>query len=568
MTNQPNNQSTFNEENFEELFQESIQGVDSFNDQLVKGKVVDIVNDYVIVDVGLKSEGRIHIGEFTDDEGNKVDVNVGDLIEIFVDKYEDKDGLIILSKEKAKREEAWYKLEVLCKEGTPVEGLVTKRVKGGFMVLVKNVTAFLPGSQLDLRPMKNINALVGTKQMFKILATDRKRYNIVLSRKAIIEQNMKENGIVPGANFKEGETVEGTVKNITGYGAFIDLGTIDGLLHVTDISWSRVNHPSEVLKVGQNIEVKIIKIHPETGRISLGVKQLTEDPWVAIDKKYNVGSKFKVAVTNITDYGVFVEIEKGVEGLVHVSELSWGKSSEHPSVSYKTGDIVDAVILDIDVKKRRISLSIKQCQDNPWMDYLGKNPVDSVVEGTIKSVEDNGIVVSLEGEIEGFVRLSDIAWGNSNPELLTPFKDKVNEKVQVKIIKADIDREKISLGIKQLEEDPFLDSIKEYSKGSTVKAKVVEVKDSGLNVEIKEGLVGFIKKSDLSLDKDNQKTSSYNVGDEVEAIIIGIDERDRTFNLSIKAIEQVDQKKYLNNQESSSDNLADMLNEALNKNKE
>ncbi|MGV3278730.1 30S ribosomal protein S1 [Rickettsiales bacterium LUAb2] len=554
-----------NNENFDELFKQSISGVTSFNDQLVKGKVIRITDDFVIVDVGLKSEGKIPLYEFKNEDGNIEEIKAGDIIEVFVDKYEDREGLIVLSKEKARREEAWYQLEILCKEGTPVEGLITKRVKGGFMVLVKSAVAFLPGSQLDVRPMKNINALVGTKQLLKILTTDRKRYNIVVSRKSIIEQNLKDEGVSIGANYTEGQIIEGVVKNITGYGAFIDLGSIDGLLHVTDISWSRVNHPSEVLKVGQTLQVKVIKIHPETGRVSLGIKQLTEDPWVSIDKKYEIGSKFNVKITNITDYGVFVELEKGVEGLVHISEMAWGRNITHPSSVYKVGDAVDTVILDIDFKKRRISLSIKQCTENPWSDYAKVSPVGTDIEGTIKSVDENGIVVSLNDNIDGFIKAQDIAWGLANKEAVEPYLNKIGEKIKAKVIRNDVEREKINLGIKQFDKDPFAEVTKEFSKGAVVKAKILEISDKGLDVELKEGINGFIKKFDISSDRESQRTNSFSVGDEVEAIIINIDENDRVFNLSIKALEQMDHKKYIGAQETSTNNLADILDEAMNK---
>ncbi|KAL0263861.1 UNVERIFIED_CONTAM: hypothetical protein PYX00_011162 [Menopon gallinae] len=455
MTNQ---QPNFSSENFEELFNQSISNVNSFNSQLVKGKVIKTTDEYVIVDVGLKSEGRIPKSEFVDENGNKEELKEGDIIEVYIDRYENKDGSVVLSKERAYREENWHKLELLYKEGTQIEGHVTKRVKGGFMVLVKNTVAFLPGSQLDIRPIKNVNSLVDTIQTLKILSMDRKRYNIVVSRRAVIEDRLKEEGVSLGKKFTEGQIVEGVVKNITGYGCFVDLGTRDGLLHIIDVSWSRINHPSEVLKVGQVVKVKIIKIHPENDRISL------------------------------------------------------------------------------------------------------------VVEGEIKSVDDSGIVVKLSEDIQGFIRHYDISWENDNKEALESYKSKVGEKIEAKVLKYDLEREKLYLGLKQFTEDPFSSTIANLKKGDVVKGIVAEVTENVISVKLEEdNISAIIKKNELSLDKEQQRTNNYNVGDKISAMVVGIDKTDRTINLSIKALEQLDHKKYLSEQESVSVSIGDILHDAINK---
>lgn len=561
MTNQ---QPDFSNENFEELFNQSISNVTSFNNQLVKGKVIKLQDDYVIVDVGLKSEGRIPTSEFTEEDGKKENLAEGSIIEVYIDRYENKDGSVVLSKERAYREENWHQLEVLHKEGANVEGLITKRVKGGFMVLVRNTVAFLPGSQLDIRPIKNVNALVDTVQILKILTMDRKRYNIVVSRRAIIEENIKEEGSSLGKKFTEGQIVEGIVKNITGYGCFVDLGTRDGLLHIIDVSWSRINHPSEVLKVGQVVKVKIIKINPENDRISLGMKQISEDPWVNIDKKYMIGNKFNVTITNITDYGYFAELEKGIEGLIHISEVAWGNKNNEQS--YKVGDKTEAVLLDIDVKKRRISLSIKQGLPNPWVGFAEKHPTSSLITGSIKSVDDNGITVSINSDIQGFIRYYDISWANDGKELLEEYKNKIGEQIESKILKIDLEREKLYLGIKQLSEDPFDAELDNIKKGESVTGTVTEVTDSHLLVELPGNVEAIIKKSEISMEREGQRTNNYNVGDSISAMVIYINKSDRSINLSIKALEQADQKKYLSEKENLNVSIGDVLIDAMKNN--
>lgn len=558
MTNQPD----FKDENFDELFDQYVANIATFNNQLAKGRVVTANKDYVLVDVGLKSEGVIPRSEFVDEDGNPIAVTEGEMIEVYIDRYENRDGVVVISKEKALREENWHKLEQLHQEGTLVEGLITRRVKGGFMVLLKNTVAFLPGSQLDIRPVKNINALVDTKQMLKIITMDRRRYNVVVSRRAAIEEKMKAEGISLTKKFTEGEIVEGVVKNITGYGCFVDLGPCDGLLHIIDVSWSRINHPSEVLKVGQSINVKIIKIHPETDRISLGMKQISEDPWVNIEQKYTVGNKFDVTITNVTDYGYFAELEKGIEGLIHVSEVSWDRS--HNQRNYKVGDKVEVVILDIDPKRRRISLSLKQCQQNPWIAYAEQHPVNSVVDCVIKSVDDAGMVVELTDQIRGFIRHYDVSWTGGKEEL-SNYKDQVGATISAKILKYDLEKEKAYLGIKQLSEDTFSTKAEKYAKGETVEGEVIEVTDHNLVVKLEYDLHAIIKRSELSIDREGQRTSNFHVGDHVTAMVLNIDRVDRTLYLSIKALEHNMQKQFLSKQENTSLSVADVLDEAINK---
>lgn len=555
-------QATLTEENFEELFDQHMANVKSFNNQLVKGKIIKLTKDHVLVDVGLKSEGVIPRSEFVDENNNPIEIAEGEMVEVYIENYENRDGIVVLSKEKALREAAWHKLEELFHEGTLVEGYISKRVKGGFMVLLKNTIAFLPGSQLDIRPTKNINALVGTTQMLKIIAMDRRRYNLVVSRRVAIEEQMKSEGISLTQKFHEGQVVEGVVKNITGYGCFVDLGPCDGLLHIIDISWSRINHPSEVLKVGQTINVKIIKIHPETERISLGMKQISEDPWFSVEQKYALGTKHPVTITNVTDYGYFAELEKGIEGLIHISEVSWDRSNSAPT--YKIGDTAEVVILDIDAKRRRISLSLKHCLQNPWLSYAEEHPQQSVVACKIRSVDDMGIVVELTDQITGFIRYYDLAWTNGKAEL-DNYRDRVGETISARILKYDLEKEKAYLGIKQLTEDTFSAKADKYKRGDLVEGTVVDINDFALTVSIEEDLNAVIKRGDLSLDREQQKTSNFRIGDHISAIIINIDKNDRMISLSIRALEQNVEKQYLNQQETASLNLADVLDDAINK---
>lgn len=497
----------FNEENFADLFNQSISNVSHFDGNIVKGVIVAKDNNYLTIDVGLKSEGKVLINEFKDKDGNIPSLEIGSSVEVYVEKYENSDGSMVLSREKARREEIWEELEKMNTEGTPVNGYVAKRVKGGFAVLVYDTPAFLPGSQLDVRPIKNINALVGTTQTLQILKMDKKRFNIVVSRKAIIMQNDKYSPDNIESQYQEGQIVEGVVKNITGYGAFIDLGYVDGLLHVTDISWSRINHPSEVLQLGQTLKLQIVKINPENKRISLGLKQLSNDPWTEVVNKYTIGEKFKVKVANVTDYGIFVELAKGVEGLVHVSEMSWVEKEIDPKVKYHIDDEVEVKILEIDIKKRRINLSIKKCIDNPWQEFAVSNPEGSVIDVEIKDINDNGILVKLTNSIDGFVRLQDISWESRDRTLLDSYK--AGDSIKVKVIKNDIERDKILLGIKQLVDDPLMSAYEKIKKGDIVEVTVNSVTDAGLEVVLPNGINGFIKKYDVALDREDQNLDSF-----------------------------------------------------------
>lgn len=551
----------FNNESFESLFQQSISGVKNFEGQIVKGVIIGIDNYYLTVDVGLKSEGKILLSEFRKADGTIPSFEIGQEVEVYIERYEDLSGNIMLSREKAKREEVWHDLEKLYLEGTPINGFVSKRVKGGFAVMIDDTLAFLPGSQLDIRPIKNINSLVGTTQLLQILKMDKKRYNIVVSRKAIISKSYAEGKLEGQEQYEEGQIVEGVVKNITGYGAFIDLGYVDGLLHVTDISWSRINHPSEILELNQSLKLKIIKINPENKRISLGIKQLTEDPWSEVVEKYTIGKSFKVKVTNTTDYGIFVELAKGVEGLVHISEMSWVKKDINPKSDYKIGDEVEVKVIEIDIKKRRINLSIKQCSSNPWLEYANQNPEGSIADVEIKEINANGLVVKLNDTIEGFIRFSDLFWENKDKEVLNDFT--VGNKISAKIIKHNLEKDKVLLSIKHLTEDPYSGAFEEYKKGDVVKCKITATNENGLEVEVKPGVAGFIKKSDLSLDAEDRNIENYSIGDELEAIVLQVNSNTRMISLSVKSLEVIEQKKSMSTGDDSSSSLADVFAEAM-----
>lgn len=556
-------QYNFNNESFEDLFKQSINGVGSFENNIVKGIIIAIDQYYLTVDVGLKSEGKILINEFKNAEGVAPEYTVGQEVEVYIDRYEDQDGNIILSREKAKREESWYELEKLYNEQAIISGLISKRVKGGFSVVVNDTLAFLPGSQLDVKPIKNINALVGTTQQLQILKMDKKRFNIVVSRKSVIAKHNIDNNVDSNVEYVEDQIVEGVIKNITGYGAFVDLGNVDGLLHVTDISWSRINHPSEVLQLGQTLKLKVIKINPENKRISLGMKQLSQDPWDEVVVKYQVGSQYNVKISNTTDYGIFVELAKGIEGLVHISEMSWVKKDINPKNDYHEGQEVQVKVLEIDVKKRRMNLSVKQCNSNPWSEYAQNNPEGSVVNVSVKEINDSGLVVSLSTILDGFIRLSDISWDNNEKTLLKDYK--VGDSLTAKIIKHDLEKDKILLSLKHLAEDPFASSLNEIKKGSVLKVKITNVLESALEVKIKDGVAGFIKKNDLALERDEQNLEDFKVGQEIEAIVVQIDSNKKAVYLSIKALEIDEQKKSMTMGESNNSSLADAFANAMTK---
>ncbi|MDR2008566.1 MAG: 30S ribosomal protein S1 [Alphaproteobacteria bacterium] len=567
------NKSNFNNESFEALFQQSISGVKNFDGQIVKGVIIGIDNYYLTVDVGLKSEGKILLSEFRKADGSTPHFEIGQEVEVYIERYEDLSGNIMLSREKAKREEVWHDLEKLYLEGTPITGYISKRVKGGFAVLIEDTLAFLPGSQLDIRPIKNINSLVGTNQLLQILKMDKKRYNIVVSRKAIISKSYVEGKLEGQEQFEEGQIVEGVIKNITGYGAFIDLGYVDGLLHVTDMSWSRINHPSEVFteedlahlkdasKQPKPIKLKIVKINPENKRISLGIKQLTEDPWGEVVEKYTVGSSFKVKITNTTDYGIFVELAKGVEGLVHISEMSWVKKDINPKVDYKVGEDVNVKVLDVDIKKRRINLSIKQTTDSPWLDYANSHPEGNVVDVEIKEINPNGLVVKLNETIEGFIRAADISWEANKEDVLSDYK--VGDKISAKIIKHNLEKDKVLLSVKHLSEDPYMGALDELKKGDVVKAKITAINENGVEVEVKSGVQGFVKQSDLTMDAEDR--ANYKVGDTVDAVVLAVNSNTRLVSLSVKSLEIAEQKKNMSTGDAGSSSLADVFAEAMSK---
>jgi small subunit ribosomal protein S1 len=554
-------------EDFAALLEESFGQREAFEGTVVKGKIVAIEGDMVLVDVGLKSEGRIPLKEFTA-PGQESEIKVGDEAEVFVDRMENKSGEAVLSREKARREEAWGELEKAHAENQRVTGAIFGRVKGGFIVDLSGAVAFLPGSQVDIRPVRDIAPLMGTPQPFQILKMDRRRGNIVVSRRAVLEESRAEARSELISGLEEGQILEGVVKNITDYGAFVDLGGVDGLLHVTDIAWQRTNHPSEVLSVGQTVKVKIIRFNAETQRISLGMKQLEPDPWEGVDAKYPVGTKLKGRVTNITDYGAFVELEPGIEGLVHVSEMSWTKKNVHPGKIVSTSQEVEVAVLDVDADKRRISLGLKQCLDNPWEAFGATHPVASEIEGEVKNITEFGLFVGLPGDIDGMVHLSDIAWDKPGEEALKGYKK--GDAVKVKVLDVDVAKERVSLGIKQLGEDPFEAAMGKIKKGDVVTCTVSAIQENGIEVEVVAGVTGFIRKVDLSRDRSEKRPDRFAVGERVDAKVISIDRKERRMTLSIKSRE-VEEEKQIMDQYGSSDSgasLGDILGAALDKAKQ
>lgn len=548
-------------ENFADLLNEQF-GDKGIVGSVVKGTIINIGDDYVTVDVGLKSEGRIPLREF----GQNPELKIGDKVEVLVDRYEDKDGNIVLSREKARREEAWAELEAAMNAGQRVNGVIFGRVKGGFTVDLNGAIAFLPGSQIDIRPIRDITPLMGISQPFQILKMDRLRGNIVVSRRVVLEETRAEARAELIDTIKEGAVLDGIVKNITDYGAFIDLGGVDGLLHVTDISWKRINHPAEVLSVGQTVKVQVIKFNEDTQRISLGMKQLENDPWQSVAEKYKVGEVYTGKVTNITDYGAFVELEDGIEGLVHVSEMSWTRKNVHPGKIVSTSEEVQVKVLEVDPEKRRISLGIKQCTPNPWAAYVEEHPVGSIIEGKIKNITEFGLFVGLTDEIDGMIHLSDIAWGKSGEEAVKDYTK--GQEITAKIIDVDVEKERISLGIKQLDENSAALALENLKKGDVVKAVIVSSDDKGVNVEV-EGIAATIKKADLSKDKAAQNPEDYQEGQVLEAKITSVDKKNGKLGVSVKALEIEEEKKALEEYtaaNNSGSSLGDALGEALKKN--
>jgi len=555
-------------DDFEALLNEQLGDADDggFEGRVVKGTVTAIENGMALIDVGLKSEGRVDLREFmrNDDEHG---LEVGSEVEVFVDRVENADGEAMLSRDRARREAAWDRLENEFGEGKRVEGRIFGRVKGGFTVDLDGAVAFLPGSQVDIRPVRDVTPLMDQPQPFQILKMDRRRGNIVVSRRAVLEETRAEQRSELISDLAEGQVVDGVVKNITDYGAFVDLGGIDGLLHVTDMSYKRVNHPSEVIEIGQTVTVQIIRINAETQRISLGMKQLESDPWDGVAAKYPVGMKLTGQVTNITEYGAFVEVEPGIEGLVHVSEMSWTKKNVHPGKIVSTSQEVEVMVLEVDSEKRRISLGLKQAQRNPWEEFAEKYPVGSEVEGEVKNATEFGLFIGLDGDVDGMVHMSDIAWGISGEDALALHRK--GEEVKAIVLDVDIDKERISLGMKQLEKGAPTEAAAGSSlrRGETVTVTVLEVRDGGLEVQVGEdGATGFIKRSDLGRDRDEQRPDRFQTGQMIDALVTGFD-RSKKPTFSIKAY-QIAEEKQAVEQYGSADSgasLGDILGEALKK---
>ncbi len=551
-------------ESFAELLNESLGRSGGLEGSVIKGTVISVDGDFALVDVGLKSEGRVPLKEFSV-AGQPAEIKAGDLVEVFLERMEDKNGEAVLSREKARREEAWSQLEKSFQDNARVNGVIFGRVKGGFTVDLSGAVAFLPGSQVDIRPMRDVTPLMGTPQPFQILKMDRSRGNIVVSRRAVLEESRAEARSELVASLKEGQILTGVVKNITDYGAFVDLGGVDGLLHVTDIAWRRINHPSEALTIGQSVKVQVIRFNPETQRISLGMKQLEADPWEGVELKYPAGAKFRGRVTNITDYGAFVELEPGVEGLVHVSEMSWTKKNVHPGKIVSTSQEVEVMVLDVDPQKRRISLGLKQCLENPWEAFIEKYPSGTELEGEVRNITEFGLFVGLPGDIDGMVHLSDIDWSRPGETAIQDFRK--GDQVKVKVLDVDIDKERISLGIKQLESDPFESALGRMTKGQVVTCTVIGVQEGGLDVTMSDGVPGFVRKSELSRDRSEQRPDRFAVGEKVDAKVTNIDRATRKVTLSIKARE-LDEEKRAMAEFGSSDSgasLGDILGAAMNR---
>ncbi|CAB5561217.1 30S ribosomal protein S1 [Providencia rettgeri] len=526
-------------ESFAQLFEESLQNIETRPGSIVRGTVVAIDKDVVLVDAGLKSESAIPVEQFKNAQG-ELEIQVGDEIDVALDAVEDGFGETILSREKAKRHEAWLMLEKAYEEAETVTGVINGKVKGGFTVELNGIRAFLPGSLVDVRPVRDTTHLEGKELEFKVIKLDQKRNNVVVSRRAVIESESSAERDQLLENLQEGMEVKGIVKNLTDYGAFVDLGGVDGLLHITDMAWKRVKHPSEIVNVGDEINVKVLKFDRERTRVSLGLKQLGEDPWVAIAKRYPEGTKLTGRVTNLTDYGCFVEIEEGVEGLVHVSEMDWTNKNIHPSKVVNVGDVVEVMVLDIDEERRRISLGLKQCKSNPWQQFAETHNKGDRVEGKIKSITDFGIFIGLDGGIDGLVHLSDISWNVAGEEAVREYKK--GDEIAAVVLQVDAERERISLGVKQLAEDPFNNYLAATKKGAIVTGKVTAVDAKGATVELTLGVEGYLRASEASRDRVEDATLVLNVGDDVEAKYTGVDRKNRVINLSVRAKDEADEK--------------------------
>ena len=549
-------------EDFASLLDETLGRNSNFEGSVVTGRVVRLTDEYAIVDVGLKSEGRVALKEFGA-PGQSPEVQPGDNIELYVERYEDRDGSIVLSREKARREEAWTNLEKAFEAQQRVNGAIYGRVKGGFTVDLGGAVAFLPGSQVDIRPVRDVGPLMGTPQPFQILKMDRARGNIVVSRRAVLEETRAEQRSELIQGLKEGMILDGVVKNITDYGAFVDLGGVDGLLHVTDIAWRRINHPSEALQIGQQVRVQVIRFNPETQRISLGMKQLEADPWEGVAAKYPAGAKFSGRVTNITDYGAFVELEPGVEGLVHVSEMSWTKKNAHPGKIVATSQEVDVLVLDVDSSKRRISLGLKQVQRNPWEQFQDEHPVGSTVEGEVRNITEFGLFIGLTPDIDGMAHMSDLSW--DDPGELAVAKYEKGQMVEAKVLDIDPEKERISLGIKQLHDDPAADVLSRVHKNDVVTCVVTAVQANGIEVKVDEVLTGFIRRAELARDKSEQRPDRFAVGEKVDAKVQSIDRAARKLSLTIKGREVEEDKQAIQDfgTADSGASLGDILGAAI-----
>lgn len=563
-TNTSTEPTSASHEDFATLLDNSLAGKNSFEGSVVKGLIVGIHNDIAIIDVGLKSEGRVSLKEFSG-HGRTTELRVGDTVDVFIERMEDKNGEALLSVEKARREAAWDELEKSYKDGILVNGVIFGKVKGGFAVDLDGAVAFLPGSQVDIRPIRDITPLMNIVQPFKLLKMDKARSNIVVSRRSVLEETRAEARIELVSNLSEGQILTGIVKNITDYGAFIDLGGVDGLLHVTDISWRRINHPSDILKVGESTRVQVIRFNRENQRISLGMKQLEEDPWKGVEERYQIGSRLRGVVTNVTDYGAFVELEPAVEGLIYVTEMSWTKKNIHPGKILSTSQEVEVQVLDVDMNKRRISLGLKQCQENPWQKFKDNHPIGNILEGEVKNITEFGLFVGVSDELDGMVHLTDLSWSKSGEEALAEYKK--GQLIKVKVLDIDAEKERISLGVKQLEEDSFSAGLANIKKGDVVTGTICAILDKGIEVELDGGIIGSIRKADLSRDRDWQRPDRFAVGEKVDAKVSSIDRLSRKVILSIKSRE-IDEEKQVMSEFGSSDSgasLGDILGAAMSK---
>lgn len=558
------------EESFAALFEESLALQEMRTGEVITAEVVRIDQNFVVVNAGLKSESYVPIEEFRNDRG-ELEVNPGDFVHVAIDALEDGFGETRLSREKAKRISAWNDLEKALNDGTLVKGVITGRVKGGLTVMTNSIRAFLPGSLVDMRPVKDTTPYEGKEYEFKVIKLDRKRNNVVVSRRAVLEESMGEERQKLLENLKEGTVIKGIVKNITDYGAFVDLGGIDGLLHITDLAWRRVRHPSEVLNVGDEIEAKVLKFDQEKNRVSLGLKQLGEDPWVGISRRYPQGTRLFGKVTNITDYGAFVEVEQGIEGLVHVSEMDWTNKNIHPTKVVQLGDEVEVMILEIDEDRRRISLGMKQCMSNPWDDFAINHKKGDKVRGQIKSITDFGVFIGLEGGIDGLVHLSDLSWSETGEDAVRRFKK--GDEVEAVVLAIDVERERISLGIKQLEGDPYTNFIATHEKNSLVRGTVKSVEARGAVISLGDDVEAYLRASEAAPHRVDDLTTMLKEGDEIEAMVINVDRKTRSINLSIRAKDQAEQSEAMSKLASESSaasgttNLGALLKAKLNEQK-